>query len=406
MKQLHSFIQAHQSTLEGLPSQFKRFLYERIDWNERVIAVLGPRGVGKTTLLLQKYQERFGSVSRCLYVTCDHIHLGNYGLFNLANDYFTNGGEALILDEIHKYPRWSQELKNTIDHFKTKKILLSGSSAVQFIKGIGDLSRRIASYHLPVMSFREFLNVEYGTAFEPVALKDILLRHDQISEHIRSKLSPQQNINICFKNYLRYGCYPFYREGIASFPRKLAQVVEKVIAEDIPGAHNLSQSKIPILRKMLWLIASSPPFTPNIEGMARDLGQSKEYTYRYLEYLQSAGLIQFLRASSQGSKSVRKPEKIFIADTNLLFAITGTADLESSEGSARESFFVNQLKISNQITTSKQGDFKVGSHTFEIGGPGKTAAQIRELKDSYLVLDQVPQGYGNRIPLYLFGFLY
>ncbi len=400
--ELDLFFEIHQKATEGVSPTFKRYLFSEIEWQERLIGIVGPRGVGKTTLLLQHYLEKYGSVKKCLYVSCDQVQFSNIGIFNLGKEYFQMGGEALIFDEIHKYPLWTQEIKNLTDVYKNKKILLSGSSSIAFSKGIGDLSRRVAPFSLHGLSFREYLNLTQNVHFDPVSLGEIIENHIEMSEKICKVVQPLPE----FKKYLKSGYYPFFLEGEKTFQQKLMNVIEKVISEDIPTLFSISQAKIPTLRKMLWLVASSPPFSPNIEKISSGLNLSKEYTYKFFEYLQTAGLMQFLRSFQKSHKLVRKPEKIFIADPNLLESIVGSIQLEGSVGAVRETFFLNQVKLKHSVFSHPNADFQVDNLVFEVGGPSKDGNQIVREKNAFLVLDQQEHGYKNRIPLYLFGFLY
>jgi len=383
---------------------FKRYLYSKINWDSRLIAILGARGVGKTTLLLQHYREKFTGPKECLYVSADNVKVSAVGLYEIAGEFYKKGGHYFIVDEVHKYPEWSGEIKNIYDSFPGLKVAISGSSTLDIMKGKHDLSRRLASYQLKGLSFREFLELETKSKFTGYTLKKILDDHIQISTDILKKIKPLKY----FGDYLLYGCYPFYIEDRSLFLNKLNNTIEKVVSEDIPSVFNLKQSSIPILRKLIFLIASSQPFSPNIDKLSSQLSVSKEYIYHYIEYLERAGLFSFLRQPSKGFRAVRKPSKIYMDNPNLFYAVLGREYLRAEIGAVRESFFLNQLSgAGHSIYFERAGDFKIDdSHVFEVGGKNKGPKQIQGIKDSYLALDGIEVGDTNKIPLWLFGFLY
>lgn len=400
---LEELFYLHRKCVEGVPLKFKRYLYDKIDWNSPHVCVTGFRGTGKTTLLLQHYTERYNDIEKCLYVSADNVEVAAVGLFKTASAYFKFGGEAIIIDEIHKYPQWDLELKNIIDTFKNKRVLVSGSSSLDLKKGKADLSRRVVYYNLRELSFREYLELKENIIFPPLPLDEMLRHHTRIS----SDISTGRPILKYFRNYLSTGAYPFIVEGEATYLSKLLNVVEKVIYEDIAVAGDMKQSNIPVLKKILWLIASSVPFHVNIDKMSRELGISKEYVYTYLEYLDASGMISSIASGGKGYKLTRKPSKVLMGNSNLLFAVNSSMMAESEKGTVRETFFANQLKCRLRTTLSDHGDFKVDDrYVFEVGGPGKNERQIKGVPDSYVAADGIEVGFGNRIPLYLFGFLY
>ena len=400
---LEELFYLHKRTVDGVPLVFKRHLYGGVEWDSPCLCVSGARGVGKTTLLLQHYQERYGDVEKCLYVSADNIEVSALGLLNIAKEYFKYGGAALIIDEVHKYPNWQIELKNILDIFKNKKILFSGSSSLELQQGKADLSRRVVYYHLKGLSLREYLELKEGIKLPVHPLKELLSGHVKIAQGAISELP----ILKYFRDYLVSGYYPFFKEGEKTYLSRVLNVIEKVLYEDIATLGNMKRSNIQALKKMLWVIATSVPFTINIDKMSREIGLSKEYVYAYLEYLEGAGLISSLRADAKGYKLVRKPEKLFIENTNLLFAINNYLRTESEQGLVRETFFVNQLREIAKIAPGNDNDFVVdGKYHFEVGGKSKSFKQLKGLKNAYVVADRIEIGQGNKIPLYLFGFLY
>jgi uncharacterized protein len=393
----------HEQTVSAISSDFKRHLYGKIAWNSPCICIAGARGTGKTTLLLQHFNEKYGTAERCLYVSADNIQVAALGLLNTAKEYFKYGGEALIIDEIHKYPEWQIELKNIIDVYRGKKIYFSGSSSLNLHESKADLSRRTVYYTLTGLSFREFLNLEKGVDFPVYALEEILADHVRIARELASEVK----ILKLFGEYLVYGYYPFFREDRETYFQKLTNIIEKVLYEDIAVVGNLKRGSLIVLKKMLWIVATSAPFSVNIEKMSREFGISKEYVYVYLDYLERSGLLGALRGEMKGYKAVRKPEKLFMENTNLLHAINHDLKTSGSAGMIRETFFVNQLKSIGVLSCGKPWDFTLdGRFHFEVGGKGKNLRQIFDVANSYVVSDQIEIGFDRKIPLYLFGFLY
>ncbi len=393
----------HRKTVEDVPMEFKRYLHAGIDWDARHICITGCRGTGKTTLLLQYYTEIYNDVEKCLYISADHVAVAGVGLFKIASEYFKLGGDAIIIDEIHKSPNWEAELKSIIDTFKNKQVMVSGSSATKLKKGKSDLSRRVVYYHLKDLSFREYLALTQSIHLPMLSLNDVLTRHVQHAEQI----TKGRSILKLFNNYLNEGAYPFITEGQSTYFSKLLNVIEKVLYEDVAIAADMKQANIPVLKKIIWLIASSVPFQVNIEKMSRELGISKQYVYEYINHLDAAGLINAVPHGGTGYKTVRKPAKILMANSNLLFAVNRAMQAEAERGCVRETFFVSQLTTLFKTTITDKGDFKVADqHVFEIGGAGKGYGQIKDIPNAFIAADGIEIGFANKIPLYLFGFLY
>ncbi|MFA6292650.1 MAG: AAA family ATPase, partial [Victivallales bacterium] len=265
---LEELFYLHRKTVEDVPLKFKRYLHGAIDWNSPHLCITGYRGTGKTTMLLQHYAEKYNDVEKCLYVSADNVEVSAIGLFKTASEYFKFGGEAIIIDEIHKYPGWELELKNIIDTFKGRRVLVSGSSSLELKQGKADLSRRVVYYNLKELSFREYLELKEGLVFPALTLEGILKNHVKIT----GEISRGKPILKYFRNYLSTGAYPFIMEGENTYLSKLLNVVEKVIYEDIAVAGDMKQSNIPVLKKILWLIASTVPLQVNIDKMSREFG--------------------------------------------------------------------------------------------------------------------------------------
>jgi len=385
-----------------VPRKFKRFLFHEINWEARCIGIVGARGVGKTTLVLQYYAENFPSLEECLYLSADHILVVGYGLYRIAKEFFFSlGGKVIIFDEIHKYPSWSQELKNIYDSFPDKKIIFTGSSSLHILKEKADLSRRTVIYELPGLSFREFLSLVGNRDVNSLSLEEILRDHVRIA----SEISSQVVIKKRFKEYLKYGYYPFFVEGISDYESKLLNAVEKIFYEDIPSIWKIKPGNIPVLKKFLWLIASSSPFEVNVEKLSRELRISKEYVYIYLEALERSGLIKTIYPLQRGYRIIRKPSKVYLDNPNLYTLFSGPS-LSPEIGYLRECFFVNQVAFRYPLRLAHRGDFVINGHLFEVGGKSKTKKQIKNEKSVFLVLDDMEIGIGLKIPLYLFGFLY
>ncbi|MFO7735363.1 MAG: AAA family ATPase [bacterium] len=399
---MRKLLSVHDMVTEKKYREEKRYLYEKINWDVSAICIYGARGTGKTTLMVQRYYEKYGTSDRALYISADHIFVVSYGLYEIADTYFKNGGEALFIDEIHKYPDWTVELKNIIDVYSEKKIVVSGSSTIELKKGAGDLSRRVVSYELQGFSFREFLNFGSGHSLNAFSLDEILRSHREISLKLKQRTAILRD----FRNYLEYGYYPFFLEGKEEYLQRLENVVEKVVFEDLAASFNLSQPKLPVIKKLLWIIATAAPFTPNINRISKSLGISREYVYHYIEYLTRAGLIITARKAGDGFRSMRKPAKIFVHNSSLIRALSEKT-YECNAGTMRESFFASQLTVVSEITIPKSGDFFVdGTYLFEVGGKNKTRRQIKGIENSFLAIDEIESGFKETVPLYLFGFLY
>ncbi len=400
---LNEFFEIQKNITSAINVDFKRYLYDKIDWSPRLFALVGPRGVGKTTLLLQNYKEHFKSPEECLYLSADNVRVAALGLYNTAVEFFKYGGKVLIVDEVHKYPDWTKEIKSIYDSFPRSKIVLSGSSRLSIIKGKGDLSRRILFYELKGLSFREFLELETKAKYPALSLNEILKDHVRIAGAICGKI----RVLKYFKEYLRNGYYPFFLEGKEHYEERLNNVFEKTLYEDIPTLFGLKASSVPALKKLVYLVATSPPFTPNIEKISSQIGISREYVYHYIDFLEKAGIFSLVYPDKGGFKLIRKAHKIYPENPNLFNAIIGKEGWKEEEGAVREAFFVNQLKGIKKIFTSDRGDFLVDEkYIFEIGGKNKDFSQIGTGKNAFIAADGIELGDRQKIPLWLMGFLY
>lgn len=395
-------IAVHKEVIKNTPIVIKRYLFSQINWQNQAICLLGARGVGKTTLMCQAFIEQYNDASKALYISADNIHVLQHGLFAIAQMFFKLGGETLFIDEIHKYPNWSLELKNIIDTYKKCKVIFSASSLLDLTKSKYDLSRRVVYYTLKGLSFREYLHFHQKIEYPVITIPDLLKDHMRFANTLTIK-----NILKHFHDYLTYGYFPFSLEGQQEYLVKVNNIIEKVIFEDIAVGYNLRQTSIPILKKLLWLVATSKGLQPNIERISKNINASRSLVYNSFEYLNQAGLLKSLYHDAKGMKLIRKPEKMYLENTNLLYAINGSLDFESDNGVLRETFFVNQTTTVSQVKLHDQGDFLLNDGcVIEVGGKSKTFRQIKGLENSYLAVDDIEIGFAKKIPLYLFGFLY
>ena len=380
-------------------TSFHRYLYDQIDWDARVVALDGPRGVGKTTMFLQHLQENPKKSDSALYVSIDNVWLNAQEMYELAQYHVRHGGESIFIDEIHYLADWQNLIKTLYDNFKTMKIAYTGSSILRLASGKADLSRRQLEYSLYGMSFREFLEFEGCGSFQPHGLVDVLKNHVTLAEAVVSKIKVIPK----FEQYLAYGYYPFYRENVRHFHRKLLQVVNQVLDVDLPKVEEVTTETVRKARRMLTILAESAPQTPNTSALCRGLEMDRKQGLKVLHALRRAGLVGMLAEDADAIKYLCSPNKLYCDNTNLMHALTPTPD----KGTLREVFFNNQLSVRNTTAFPSRGDSLVdGKYLFEIGGEKKSFTQIKDIPDSYLAIDGIEVGRGYRIPLWLFGFLY
>lgn len=404
MVDLSEFLSLQIELLRRVPGKYKRFLFSRINWDNRLIGVVGGRGAGKSTLLLQYLAERQKAGRQCMYISADHIRVEAIGLYELASSFFRTGGEILAIDEIHKYANWGQEIKNIYDLFPDSMILFSGSSSLHLQLGKTDLSRRAVYYSLPVLSFREYLLLCCDVENRDCTLEEIFREHGGIAAAIRTS----KPILGHFKDYLSHGAYPFILEGEAEYHAKLRNVIEKVLYEDIPATTGIRFSGVPVLKKIINEIVTSPPYELNIDRLANNIGVSRQTIYTYLDHLERAGLLIRVMPPGAGATLTRKPAKLYLNDTNLTRAIGQGIFAADIAGAARETFFAGQVTGAGfALRAARKGDFLVdGQYVCEIGGKSKKQRQIKGEHNGYIIKDDIEVGTGNVIPLWLFGFLY
>jgi len=376
-------------------------LFSEIRWHNRLIAITGARGAGKTTMLLQYIKTTFGDAPKhVLYVSLDNIWFAGNKLFDLAFDFVQQGGSFLFLDEVHKYPNWSQEIKNMYDSFPDLKIVFTGSSMLEIYRGNADLSRRAIHYTLHGMSFREYLLFEKGIDFPVLKLEELPEHHLDFAQKINTKMKPIP----FFQTYLQEGYYPYYKEDAEFYFSKLLNAMNVTLDVDLPAVENIEIFSIQKIKQLLYIIAQKVPFTPNISELASLIGTSRNSLLNYLTLLHKAQIINLLNQDVSGLRLLAKPEKIYLNNTNLIYALESK---KPDMGNVRETFFFNQLQVVSEVTSSQKTDFKVNDFwQFEIGGKNKGHEQIVGLDNSFLALDNLEYGVGKKIPLWLFGFLY
>ncbi len=385
--------------LNTINFDYKRYLFERINWDNRLIIIKGQRGVGKTTMLLQYIQSEVKNISETLYISLDDIYFSSNKLSDLVESFIINGGKYLFIDEIHRYPNWSVEIKNIYDFNPNLKIVATGSSTIAIHEGQADLSRRASIYHLQTLSLREFVLFKHNIEFKTVTLSDIIKKHEQLAFDFNKKIKPIK----LFNDFLKYGSYPFANEKDALYYDKLRAIINLIIDNDIPVVENISYETGLKIKKLLFLISTAVPFKPNIAELSRKVGTSRDLLLKYLHLLSISGIINLLDKSGIASSIMQKPEKIYINNPTLMLALDERANI----GTLRETFFMNQLTVLHKVNYPQAGDFIVDdTFLFEIGGKNKTVKQIAGIKNSYIAKDDIEYGSKGKIPLWLFGFLY
>ncbi len=379
--------------LELTPMNFFRAQHDTINWDVRVLGILGQKGVGKSTLILQ-HIRRAGNRDESLYVIADDIYFSAHTLLDTARNFFARGGKYLYIDEIHKYPGWSREVKNIYDSLPLLHVVYSGSSLLDLKEGGADLSRRVIEYHLPVWSFREYLNLRNGWSLKSASLEEVLRGKVDFPYGIERPLK-------YFGDYMKKGCYPFFQEP--EFETRMRQVINTTIEVDIPQYARMTIAATQKLKKFMYYISKSVPVKINFSDMARDLELSRDELPRYLEYLEKAELVSVLRMKANGDAVLRKMDKIYLHNSNMSYVLSG----ENPEtGNARETIFYCWTRQKYDTVESPVSDFEIDGKTFEVGGRSKGKKQISNLKDAYVVKDSIEYVFDNQVPLWMFGFLY
>jgi len=398
MEELFNFF---YKKLQETDLSFQRYLINEIDWNGRLSAITGARGTGKTTMILQHIKKEFGdSPVEALYVSLDHFWFSENRLFDLATSFDKLGGKFLFIDEVYKYENWSREIRSISDCFSNMKIVFIAPSTLEIHKSNADLSRRATHYVLHGMSFREFLKFDQDIDFERYTLDDVLLNHIRIAGDINEKITP---ISL-FGTYLKQGYYPYCKSDKQLFLSKLANMVNLILETDLPAVGKIEIHSIKKIKKLFWIIFHSVPFTPNVAELATSLGDSRNSLLNYLKTLERVGLINFLQSCGKKTCSFAKPEKVYLNNTNLAYALESK---KSDRGNLQETFFFNQLRAVSEVTLANYTNFTVNEkYTFKVGSQSKKDKKIIGAENSYFAVDNIECGFENNIPLWLFGMLY
>jgi len=382
----------------GCKSDYKRYFAKSIDFEQKMIGIVGARGVGKTTAILQHFKELKYPFNQKLYISADMIEIADMNLFEIAKLFELYGGKVLAIDEIHKRKNFEVELKNIYDRLRLN-VIFSGSSAIKLEHSKADLSRRATMYHVQGLSYREFLELKLSISLPSYSLEEITQNHTKIAVSLVEILKPLEH----FKEYLRVGYYPFYFDDTKRYLDKLETTINTVIEIDFPSIFALKYENITNLKKLVKMLCFSEPYTINISELSKKIGIQRDRLYLYIDYLSRGSIFLALRAKSRGDGIFVKPAKLYLHNANLYHAYCRSA----KRGTIRETFFANSLNQRHEILHTRVGDFLVNEkYLFEVGGKNKSFKQIKDISNSFVVADDIEIGFGAKIPLWLFGFLY
>ena len=387
-----SLIEFMEGQLKQTTSTFHRYMFDQISWESRMFGLVGPRGVGKSTMILQYIKEHRNS-KHILYIAADHLYFSSHTLIETMDEFAKEGGEQIFIDEIHKYENWSRELKQIYDSYPDLKVGFTGSSVLDIYKGFSDLSRRAPVFMMQGLSFREYLQLFHDIKVPVYTLDDVL--------ELKAKVADVSHPLPLFRDYLQRGYYPF--SGESDFGIRLRQVINQTMEVDIPQYANMNASTGRKLKKLLAVIAQSVPFKPVMDSLATVVGVSRNVLPAYFLYMEQAGMIGQLRDDTGGIRGVGKVEKVYLDNTNMAYLLGGDA---ADIGNIRETFFFNQMRVVSDVISSRISDFEIDGKTFEVGGKNKGKKQLSEAKEGYVVKDDIEFGSGNIIPLWAFGLLY
>lgn len=390
---MRTLVAKYRNILKNVDTGYVRNIHNTIPWNDRLIAILGARGVGKTTLVLQ-HIKLYEDIETTLFVYADDLWFSTHSLVNLAESFYTNGGRVLYIDEIHKYKNWSQEIKNIYDLYPDLKVRYTGSSILDLQKGSHDLSRRVLEFQMHGLSFREFVMINSGVDIPIHTLEQVL------ANKIEFPYADYRPVAL-FKEYLSKGYYPYFQEP--GYELRLAKTINAILEVDIPKFAELSVSTAEKLKTLLYIVAQSVPFKPNYSKIARDLDMHRNAVSDLMVWLDKADLINILRDETKGYKLLGKVNKIYLNNPNLAYVLS---DDEPNIGNVRETMFLSWLRVTHKVTASDVSDFKVGKYTFEVGGKKKGQHQIKDIEHAYVVKDDIEYGHLNEVPLWAFGLLY
>lgn len=398
---MDDLFEKYQKKIQNTSTLFVRSFIDDINWDARLIGIKGARGVGKTTLLLQYMKLNFSNeLEKSLYVSLDSVAFTNRNLVDLADQFVKKGGRYLFLDEVHKYANWAQELKNIYDDYPELKVVFTGSSLLEILNARADLSRRALIYHMQGLSFREYLSLETGKSFERLSLEQLLEHHLSAASLINAQIKPFQY----FETYLKQGYYPYYKEQPENYAQRLEEIINMMLEIELPLLRGVDLGYIHKVKQLLAIISESVPFIPNVSNLSAKMGINRSTLMNYLHYLAEIGLTTNLYKEAKGNSKLQKPSKIYLENTNLMYVLSPS---KTNAGNVRETFFANQLGDKHLLSFHETADFFVDqTYSFEIGGKDKSGKQINNLKNAFIVSDDIEYGYQNKIPLWLFGFLY
>ena len=399
---MHTLFEKQDRLLKFTSTKIVRQLMHQINWDAQLIAIKGPRGVGKTTLMLQYIKRQYREYSReVLYCSLDTVYFSHHSLLELVDEFYKNGGKHLFLDEVHKYPNWSREIKEVYDFYPDLRVVISASSLLNLLRGDADLSRRCIPYELQGLSFREFLQFYKGIELSVCLLEEVLEHPEDLCVRVNEVCRPIP----LFKEYLQYGYYPFYLKNQVDYYTSIDQIVNLTVETELPQVCGVNTASTRKLKALLGILSASVPFEVDITKLATTIGVHRNTVIEFLNHLENARLIRLLYADIKSVKKMQKPDKIFMDNANLLYAL---ADHPVQIGTAREVFVVNQLAFGHVIEYGKSiGDFKIdGRYTIEVGGGKKDFSQIADVPLSYVLADDIETPCGHKLPIWAIGFLY
>jgi uncharacterized protein len=397
---MEKLLKRHLNLVTQTEFGFERYLLNKLPWENRLVGVKGARGVGKTTMLLQYIKKKYGVSSKALYVSLDDLYFSENKLSDLVEVFVIKGGEHIFLDEVHKYPNWSVELKNIYDNYPKLKVTFTGSSLLEILNARADLSRRALVFELQGLSFREYLKFKHNIDLQPISLDDLLANHTQIALEINNKFKPVS----FFESYLQLGYYPFYQDNSVFYYKQLQEIINMILEIELPILRKTETQLIFKVKQLLYIISQSVPFKPNVSALADKIKTTRKTVMETLIYLSEAGILNMIYKDQFGTSLLQKPEKIYLENTNFAYALSAT---EPNIGNIRETFFLNQVSQQHRVSYHERADFTVNNkYIFEIGGKNKTKTQIKGLENAFTVQDDIAFGVENTIPLWMFGMLY
>jgi len=400
VQNMEELLEVSNNLISKTSLTFKRYLYDKINWNNRLIGIKGARGVGKTTMLLQWLKAHKSRAHQKAYLSLDELYFTTHNLIDTAKAFYQHGGKVLVLDEVHKYPTWSKEIKNIYDRYPDLQIIFTGASIIDIAKQEADLSRRAVIYQLAGMSYREYLELYHQLSFPALSLDEIIAPKEHLNTFYNSKFKPLQY----FQEYLQMGYYPFYKESGKTYHQRINQLVRNIVEYDMAEMKGFDVRHAKKMLQLIYIIAQEVPFKPNINSLSNKTKIHRNTISNYLHFLEEARLIDLLYPPNSSISALQKPEKIYLSNTNLLYALS---EETPSIGTVREVFFSSQLNVSHRLRATSNTDFLVDdNHFFEIGGKKKSGRQIAALPNAWVVRDDMEYPAGKYIPLWLFGFLY